>query len=111
MEEKTNEALVVITTTETVEAGERLAALLVEEELAACAQVIGPMTSVYRWEGRIERASEALILVKTTRSLYASLEAAIKRHHSYQTPEIIALPVESGSTDYLSWLHAQVKAG
>ncbi len=103
------EALVVITTTETQSDGERLARLLVERELAACVQVVPQMVSVYRWQEKVEQASESLLLIKTTRSAYPQIEDAIKRNHSYQTPEIIALPVESGSDDYLDWLTSSVK--
>ena len=102
------EALVVITTTETKEDAERLARLLVERELAACVQVLPQITSIYRWQGRIEQAGESLLLIKTTRQAYPRLETAIKENHSYQTPEIIALPVEAGADDYLRWLSASL---
>ena len=103
------DALVVITTTETEEDAERLAHLLVERELAACVQVLPQITSVYRWQGKVERAGETLLLIKTTRQAYPRLESAIKENHTYQTPEIIALPVEAGSIEYLDWLNASVK--
>lgn len=102
------EALLVLTTVETAEEGERLARLLVESALAACVQILPPMTSIYRWEGRIERAHESLLLIKTTRAAYPHLEAAIKTNHSYQTPEILALSVEAGSKGYLGWLEEMV---
>ena len=98
------DALVVITTTETKEDGVRLAALLVERELAACVQVLPQITSVYRWQGKVEQAGESLLLIKTMRAAYAQLEAAIKENHTYETPEIIALAVEAGSNEYLNWL-------
>lgn len=103
------EVIVVLTTTETPDEAERLARLLVERRLAACVQAL-PITSIYCWQGAVERATETLLLVKTRRELYAAVEAEIKAHHSYQTPEIIALPVESGSSDYLSWLAASTAA-
>ncbi len=103
------EALVVITTTETQTDAERLAQALVERELAACVQVLPQITSIYRWQGKIEQAVEVLLLIKTTRAAYSELEAAIRQNHSYQTPEIIALPVEAGSTDYLSWLRSSLR--
>jgi periplasmic divalent cation tolerance protein len=105
----TPEALVVLTTVEKLEDGERLAGLLIERELAACVQILPPMISIYRWQGAVERASEVLLLIKTTCSAYPRLETTIKENHPYQTPEIIALPVEAGSGDYLSWLAASVK--
>ncbi|HEX4948894.1 MAG TPA: divalent-cation tolerance protein CutA [Blastocatellia bacterium] len=102
-------ALVVLTTTETPQQAEQLAQMLVTAELAACVQILPPMTSIYRWQGKIEQATETLLFIKTTREGYPALEAAIKAHHPYQTPEIIAFPVEAGSTDYLHWLASSVK--
>ena len=104
------EALVVLTTVEKQEDGERLANLLVEDELAACVQILPPMISIYRWQGSVERAGEILLLIKTTRDAYPRLEATIKQNHPYQTPEIIALPVEAGLGEYLSWLSGAVKS-
>ena len=103
-------ALVVLTTLEKYEDGERLARLLIDRELAACIQILPPMVSIYRWKGNIEQASEVLLLIKTTREVYPQLEAVIKDHHSYQSPEIIALPIEAGLSEYLSWLAASVKS-
>jgi periplasmic divalent cation tolerance protein len=100
------EALVVITTTETQQDAERLAHLLVKRELAACVQILPSITSVYRWQGKIEQAAENLLF---TREAYPELETAIRESHSYQTPEIIALPVEAGSDGYLNWLKASIK--
>jgi periplasmic divalent cation tolerance protein len=104
----TADALVVLTTVEHQQDGERLAGLLVEGALAACVQILPPMVSIYRWQGAVERASEVLLLIKTTRAAYPRLETAIKENHPYQTPEIIALAIEAGSGEYLSWLAASV---
>ncbi len=104
-----NEAIVVLTTMEKAEDGERLARLLVERELAACVQLLQPMTSIYRWQGKIEQATEMLLLIKTTRAAYPELEAAIRQDHPYQTPEIIALSIEAGLKDYLDWLTLSVR--
>ncbi|MBS1787492.1 MAG: divalent-cation tolerance protein CutA [Acidobacteria bacterium] len=103
--------MVVITTTESQADAERLAQLLIEAELAACVQVLPQITSVYRWQGKVEQACESLMLIKTTRTVYSELEAEIKRNHPYQTPEIIALHVEDGSAEYLGWLMASVGSG
>ncbi|MBO0862168.1 MAG: divalent-cation tolerance protein CutA [Chloracidobacterium sp.] len=100
------DALVVLTTIENQEDGERLARLLIENALAACVQILPPMISIYRWQGAVERATEILLLIKTTRPAYQRLETMIKENHPYQTPEIIALPVEAGLGEYLSWLAA-----
>ena len=105
-----NDALVVLTTVERVEDGARLARLLVEQELAGCVQILPPMTSIYRWQGQVEEASEVLLLIKTTRAIYAQLEAALEQHHPYQTPEIIVLPVEAGAAGYLAWLTDAVRS-
>jgi periplasmic divalent cation tolerance protein len=103
------EALVVLTTVAKADEGEQLANLIVESELAACVQILPPITSIYHWEGKLEKASETLLLIKTTRAAYPALEKLIKEKHSYLTPEIISLPVETGLKDYLDWLTASVR--
>lgn len=103
------DALVVLTTTETEADAERLARLLVESELAACAQILPRLTSIYRWRGKVEQSNETLLFIKTTRAIYPQLETAIKQNHSYETPEIVALSVETGSDDYLNWLKSSVR--
>src|SRR5215510_9821136 len=108
MPERAN-ALVVLTTVEKQEDGERLAKLLVESELAACVQVLPPMVSIYRWQGKVEQSGEVLLLIKTTRDAYPLLEETIKENHSYQTPEVVAVPIEYGSKEYLNWLTDSVK--
>jgi periplasmic divalent cation tolerance protein len=104
-----NDALIVLTTVEKADEGERLAQLIVESELAACVQILPPMTSIYRWEGKLEKASETLLLIKTTSAAYPALEKLITQNHSYQIPEILSLPVKSGLKDYLDWLTASVR--
>ena len=80
---------------------------LVEHGLAACANVLGPVRSVYRWQGKVEQASEVPLLIKTTTERYAALEQAIVRLHPHEVPEIIALPVETGLAAYLAWVATQ----
>lgn len=87
---------------------ERLAALLVERELAACANVVPGLTSIYRWEGKVERAAEHLLIIKTHGGAFSRLEAAIRSNHPYQIPEIVAVPIVMGSADYLQWVGACV---
>jgi periplasmic divalent cation tolerance protein len=82
----------------------RIARVLVDERLAACVQITGPIESRYHWQGRTETAQERLCLAKTSRRLYPQLEARIRELHSYQVPEIVALPIAAGSRDYLGWL-------
>jgi periplasmic divalent cation tolerance protein len=106
----TTDALVVLTTLEKQEDGERLAMLLLECELTACVQILPPMISIYHWQGAVERASEVLLLIKTTRAAYPRLETVIKENHPYQTPEIVALPIEAGLDAYLNWLTGVVRS-
>jgi periplasmic divalent cation tolerance protein len=97
----------VVTTTEHQEDAERIARALVEERLAACVQVAGPITSVYRWHGQIETAREWQCCAKTRREFYDEIERAIRRLHPYEVPEILAVPVIAGSADYLAWLEQE----
>jgi periplasmic divalent cation tolerance protein len=99
----------VVTTTASREDAERIARALIDERLAACVQVAGPITSTYRWQGAIETSQEWLCLIKSRQDLYAEVEAAIRRLHPYEVPEILALPVVAGNPAYLAWLDAQVK--
>lgn len=96
----------IITTTATREEALQLARALVEQRLAACVQIDGPLTSVYRWQGAVEEAQEWRCLIKTGAALYPQVEAAIRALHSYETPEILAVPVVAGNADYLAWLNA-----
>lgn len=102
------ECLVVTTTTEARAEAEAIAERLIRENLAACVQILGPMTSIYRWEGEVARAEEWLVLAKTTVELRPQVEAAIAQMHSYEVPEIITLPIAGGSDAYLSWLRGSV---
>jgi periplasmic divalent cation tolerance protein len=82
---------------------------LVEAELVACVNLLDvPIDSIYRWKGRVELAKEFLIILKTTRRHFRAIEREVRRLHSYQVPEIIALPIERGSPDYLKWLSQSV---
>ena len=92
------------TTTETKEEAQKIALYLVEQKLAACVQIGGPIESTYRWKGKVENAQEWLCLIKTRENLFDKVEAAIKKLHSYETPEIIAVPILEGSKEYLNWI-------
>ncbi|HSR22750.1 MAG TPA: divalent-cation tolerance protein CutA [Candidatus Eisenbacteria bacterium] len=98
----------VVTTTETREEADRLTRSAVERRLAACAQVIGPLSSTYWWNGAIETASEWQCLLKTTAARLEELRAHLESEHSYQTPEIIATPIVDGSAAYLDWIEREV---
>ena len=96
--------LIVLTTTPTSEEAESLANGLVESRLAACVQILPKMTSVYEWQGKIEKADEHLLLIKTLPEKYEVVEKFILDHHSYETPEIVAIDAEKVSSGYLKWL-------
>ena len=85
----------------------KLAAVLIEQRLAACVNVQAPCTSVYRWQGNVETAIEVPVFIKTTRERYPALEAAIRAHHPYELPEIIAVPLVAGLPAYLEWVHTE----
>ena len=87
----------------------RLADMLIGAHLAACVQILPEMESVYRWEGKIERQSEILLLAKTTVAKFADLEREVRALHSYDTPEIVAVPILTGSEPYLKWLSESLK--
>jgi periplasmic divalent cation tolerance protein len=102
--------IVVLVTCGSLKEGRRVARALVEARLAACVNVLRtPVESIYRWKGRVDTAKEFLLIVKTSRARFAALETAVKRLHSYDVPEVIALPIEKGSRDYLSWLAESVR--
>lgn len=99
----------VITTTKQKGDAERIARTLVEARLAACVQILGPITSIYWWKENIENGEEWLCLIKSRKDLFTELEKAIKEIHPYQIPEIIAIPIITGSRNYLKWLSNQLK--
>jgi periplasmic divalent cation tolerance protein len=100
----------VITTTATHDEAEIIGRALVEDRLAACTQIIGPITSIYRWEGQIETSQEYQCWAKSRRDLFEQIETAIRRLHPYQVPEILAVPIAEGSESYLKWLDGEVKS-
>ncbi|MET8133817.1 divalent-cation tolerance protein CutA [Streptomyces sp. NPDC005251] len=99
--------LTVLTTMDAADKAAALARGAVAARVAACAQISGPVTSVYRWEGAVQTASEWRIQFKTTAARYPALEAYLLDAHDYDTPEIIATPVVAGSPDYLRWLEEE----
>jgi periplasmic divalent cation tolerance protein len=96
--------VLITTTTATREDARKLASELVEERLAACVQIIEPITSIYSWQGTIEEEQEILLLIKSTQDLVAPIADLLDRIHPYEVPELIATPIVDGSTAYLSWL-------
>jgi len=91
-------------TASSAEEATRIAELLLNQKLAACVQILPDMQSIYVWKGEVQREKEVLLLVKTTRANFAELEREVRAIHSYETPEIIALPIAAGSEPYLKWL-------
>lgn len=102
------DALIVFCTCASHAEASRLAHSLVSEGVAACVNIVPAIESVYRWEGKIERSQEVLLLIKTTRGLFPALRESIIKLHSYDTPEVIAVPVADGSAKYLAWLGAAI---
>ena len=104
-----DDAIIVFMTASNGEEAARLADMLVGAHLAACVQILPEMESVYRWQGKSERAAEVLLLAKTTQSKFDELEREVRALHSYDTPEIIAVPVVAGSASYVDWLIKSTK--
>ncbi len=103
------EHIQIFTTTGKKEDAKKIARDVLEKRLAACVQIIGPITSMYRWKGKIEEEHEWLCLMKSRNDLYDRLEETIKGIHPYEEPEILAIPVVAGSQGYLDWLNEAVK--
>ena len=109
MPEAVTPARIVLTTVANPEEAGRLARVLVEERLAACASLVPGVESVYRWKGEVESATETMLLIKTGRDQLAALEARLRELHCYETPEFLVLEVESGSRVYLDWLMGSLR--
>lgn len=99
--------LLVITNVPDQATAENLATLLIENRLAACVNILAPCRSVYRWNGKVEQASEVPLLIKVAEAGYDALEKAIRAGHPYELPEIIAVPVTGGLPEYLAWVDAE----
>ena len=98
------EPIVVFVTCGSEEEALNISRALVEEQLAACVNLISPVRSIYRWEGKIWDEKEWLLIIKTQRKRFDELEKKVKSLHSYSVPEIISLPIVEGSSSYLNWL-------
>ena len=104
----TNFIQVFITINDRTKAKE-IAETLLNKKLAACVQISGPATSLYRWEGKIVEDEEWLLIAKSSREHYGELEEQVKKVHVYEVPEILAVPVENGNEDYLNWLSRELR--
>ncbi len=103
--------VVILVTVSNLRESKKIAKHLVESKLAACVNVSAPLRSVYRWKGKLAEERELLLIIKSTRELFSEIQAAVRKLHSYTTPEIICLPIVDGSEDYLKWVGDAVKPG
>jgi periplasmic divalent cation tolerance protein len=101
--------IVVFSTCGSADEAERLARRIVDERLAACVNVISPVRSFYRWKGAVEDSVEWLLIIKSSRGLFASLQAVLESTHSYEVPEIVAIPIVDGSPNYLAWIEQELR--
>lgn len=99
-----NNPILVLTNLPDQHSAQELAHILISENLAACVNILAPCTSVYRWHEKIEHGNEVPLLIKTTEQRYAALQEAICRHHPYELPEVIHVPITGGLPAYLEWL-------
>jgi periplasmic divalent cation tolerance protein len=101
--------IVVLVTCGSAKEARKIARALVEHRIAACANILAsPVHSIYRWKGTVESAKEFLLIIKTTKARFPKLKAAVKRLHTYDVPEIIALPITAGAKNYLTWISDSV---
>lgn len=100
--------VMVLTTCATRDEAERIAVALVDARLAACVQIGASVTSIYRWRGATERAEECVVTIKTRNDLLSSLEVELKRLHSYEVPQIVAVPFVYGASDYFAWMEQEL---
>jgi len=99
-----NEHIIIMVTTASKKEAETIAQRLLEAKLIACANIIGPVSSRFLWSGKIDKAEEYLVFMKSRRDLFEKLSESVKASHSYEVPEIIAFPIVAGSKAYLGWL-------
>ena len=99
----------VLTTVGNQDEARRIADALIERRLAACVHIVGPVESFYRWQGKIEDANEAVMIVKTRMSLAEKVTAGVKSGHSYETPAVLVLPILGGSQPYIDWILAETE--
>lgn len=101
--------IVVFSTCASADEAEGLARRLVDERLAACVNVVSPVRSFYRWKGAVEDSAEFLLIIKSSRDLFAPLRAALEAVHSYELPEVVAVPIVEGSPNYLAWIERELR--
>jgi len=99
--------IIILVTASSEEEAKKIAQVLVEKRLAACVNLIKDIQSIFRWKGKLSDENEILLIIKTRKKLYKNVEEEVKSLHSYEVPEIIALPIISGSKDYLYWVDSE----
>ncbi len=105
--EKSSSEIVVLVTASSADEAEHIGKTVISSGLAACANIVGSVQSIFRWDNKVNVASEWLIIIKTTLDRFPELETVIRGHHSYSVPEIIALPIIMGSAPYLEWIKSE----
>jgi periplasmic divalent cation tolerance protein len=103
------EPIVLLITTADAEEAQRIADVLLTERVAACVNIVPKVNSQFWWQGKVEKAEESLLIVKSQAPLLSQIVKLVKKHHHYEVPEIIALPVVGGNPDYLEWLAKELK--
>ena len=104
-----NDYIIVLVTTANKSEAEKIAQALLKERLIACANIINPVTSFFFWSGKIDKAEECLMVMKSRRDLFAELAGCLKGLHSYEVPEVLAFPIVEGSAAYLAWMGKMLK--
>lgn len=105
----TTDYIIVLVTAENRDQAEKISQELLAEKLIACANIISPVFSCFLWQGKVKKAEECLVIMKTKRSLFGEISLCVKSMHSYEVPEVIALPIIDGSENYLSWMGTVVR--
>ena len=104
------ENIVILSTCTNEEEAGRIAQALIADSLAACVSVLPGARSYYRWKGQVEDSAECLLVIKSSRRLFGAVRAAIEKAHSYEVPEIVALPIVDGAPNYLNWIQESLRA-
>ena len=107
MKKSSGKVLIVLVTASSLKEAGKIGQAAVKEKVAACVNIVPAVTSIFRWEGKVQRSRETLLLVKTNERRYAALERLIRSMHSYEVPEIIALAAERGLRQYIAWVEQE----
>ena len=101
--------IVILSTCASEDEAQRLARKLLEERLCACVNIVPQVQSLFHWQGKVDSGTESLLIIKSSRELFAAVASAIESLHSYEVPEVIALPIIEGSANYLNWLRSNLR--